>query len=92
MLRRFCLILLLLTSSYAYEWKYNLGFDFYLDNLEESLPYWDTRTIYGVRLAPEVGIAFDEHQSLMFGGYVIDNMGEEKFPTKANVSIYYSAL
>lgn len=92
MLRRFCLIFLLLTSSYAYEWKYNLGFDFYLDNLEESFPYWDTRTIYGVRLAPEVGIAFDEHQSLMFGGYVIDNMGEEKFPTKANVSIYYSAL
>ncbi|PAF53069.1 hypothetical protein BKH42_08005 [Helicobacter sp. 13S00482-2] len=92
MLRGLLLLLILNISSYAYEWKYDLGFDFYLDNLEESFPYWDTRTIYGVRLAPLVGIGFDEHQSLMFGGYVIQNMGEQKFPTKANVSIYYSAI
>ncbi|PAF41925.1 hypothetical protein [Helicobacter sp. 11S02596-1] len=91
MLRRFWILLLLVSIGQSYEWKYRLGFDFYLDNLEDSVPYWDTRTIYGVRLAPEVGIAFDEHQSLMFGGYVLQNMGEQHFPTKANVSIYYNA-
>ncbi|PAF42624.1 hypothetical protein [Helicobacter sp. 11S03491-1] len=92
MFRGLCLLLALIGFGYTYEWKYDLGFNFYLDNLEDSVPYWDTRTIYGVRLAPEVGIAFDEHQSLMFGGYVIQNMGEQHFPTKANVSIYYSAI
>ncbi|PAF52178.1 hypothetical protein [Helicobacter sp. 13S00477-4] len=89
----FFLFLCLLSGHLeAYEWKYSLGFDFYLDNLEDSDPYWATRTIYGVRLAPEIGIAFDNHQSLMIGGYAIQNMGEQKFPTKANASIYYSAI
>ncbi|PAF47113.1 hypothetical protein BKH46_05225 [Helicobacter sp. 12S02634-8] len=92
MLRLFFALFLCMAITQGYEYKYNLGFDFYLDNTEESLPYWDTRTIYGVRLAPEIGIAFDGRQSLMFGGYVLQNMGEQRFPTKANVSIYYSAI
>lgn len=88
----FFLISFFVTLIQGYELKYNLGFDFYLDNLEDSTPYWDTRTIYGARFAPEIGIDFDGRQSLMFGGYALQNMGEEKFPTKANISIYYNAI
>lgn len=76
----------------AYDFKYDIGFKFYLDNLEDSFPYWDTRTLYGVSLAPEIGIQFDPYQSLMVGGYFIQNMGEQHFPTKANLTLYYSAM
>lgn len=69
--------------------KYNLGFDFYLDNTEGSEGYWATRTLYAIRLSPEIGLGIGKNHSLMFGGYVIQNMGATTFPTKANISAYY---
>lgn len=90
--KRLILVSFFMTLVQSYEWKYNLGFNFYLDNLEDSTPYWDTRTIYGVRFSPEIGISFDDKQFLMFGGYVLQNMGEQKFPTKSNISIYYGVV
>ncbi|OBV29422.1 hypothetical protein BKN38_02555 [Helicobacter sp. CLO-3] len=70
-----------------------LGFDFFLDNLEGSGSLWDTRTLYAIRLAPEIGLSIageDSGHTLMFGGYTIQDMGFARFPSKANISAYYA--
>ncbi|SQC36267.1 Uncharacterised protein [Helicobacter fennelliae] len=69
--------------------RYNLGFDFFLDNTEGSDPYWATRTLYAIRIAPEIGMGIGQNHSIMFGGFAIQNMGASTIPTKANISAYY---
>lgn len=66
---------------------YNVGFDFLLDNLEESSPYWDTRTLFAAKLTPQIGLNFD-NQNLSLGGYFILNMGE-KYPLQGAMILFY---
>lgn len=68
---------------------YGGQFDFYLDNLEGSDELWGTRTLYAVRVSPEIGLGIGKH-SVMFGGFLLQNMGASTFPTKANISTYYA--
>ena len=48
-----------------------------------------TRTLYAVRVSPEIGLGIGKH-SVMFGGFLLQNMGASTFPTKANISTYYA--
>ena len=70
--------------------RYGIGFDFLLDNLEYSNAIWLTRTLYALRIAPEIGIGIGNKHSLMFGGFIVQNMGANRFPTKANITAYYA--
>lgn len=66
---------------------YGLDFVFYADNLENSFPYWDTRTLLQASIFPEIGLHF-YGQNLRIGGYYIMNMGE-KLPKIGGLSLYY---
>lgn len=66
---------------------YGLNFVFYGDNLENSYPYWDTRTLLQASIFPEIGLHF-YGQNLRVGGYYIMNMGE-KLPKVGGLSLYY---
>ncbi|WP_317372905.1 hypothetical protein [Helicobacter canis] len=67
-----------------------IGFDSYLDNLEGDNALWATRTLYALRLSPEIGLGINHKHALMFGGFVLQNMGARTFPTKANITAYYA--
>lgn len=66
---------------------YGFDFDFFADNLENSSPFWDTRTIISTRLMPEIGVNFFG-QNLRIGGYFTLDMGE-KYPQKWGTTLSY---
>lgn len=66
---------------------YGLDFVFFADNLEDSFPYWDTRTLLQASIFPEIGLHF-YGQNLRIGGYYILNMGD-KLPKSGGLSLYY---
>lgn len=66
---------------------YGLDFVFYGDNLENSFPYWDTRTLLQASIFPEIGLHF-YGQNIRIGGYYLMNMGE-KLPKIGGLSLYY---
>lgn len=66
---------------------YGFDFDFLADNLEESDPFWETRTLISTRVFPEVGISFFG-QNLKVGGYVLFDMGKI-IPTQGGVTLSY---
>lgn len=68
----------------------SIGFDSYLDNLESDSALWAARTLYALRLSPEIGLGINHKHALMLGGFVLQNMGARTFPTKANVTAYYA--
>lgn len=76
------------TESSPIKFAYNFDFDFLLDNLEASEPFWPTRTLFAGRLMPQIGINF-YGQNLMLGGYLINNMGE-KYPTQGGITLFYN--
>lgn len=69
---------------------YGFDFTFFADNLEDSFPYWDTRTLLQASIFPEIGLHF-YGQNLRVGGYYIMNMGEKipHFPQNVGLSLYY---
>jgi len=67
---------------------YNLGFDFLLDNTESSLPYWNTRTLYALKLNGEIGLKIKQQHSINLFGTALQNMGE-RVATKAFLAPYY---
>ncbi len=69
---------------------YGFDFVFFGDNLEDSFPYWDTRTLLQASIFPEIGLHF-YGQNLRVGGYYILNMGEKipQFPQNTGLSLYY---
>ncbi|ANV97546.1 hypothetical protein BBW65_01405 [Helicobacter enhydrae] len=69
-------------------WIYDVDFGFLFDNLEDSDPYWATRTLLSAKLSPEVGLAFD-NQTIKLGGYFILDMGEQ-VPQNGGMTLYYS--
>ncbi len=75
------------TDSKPVHFLYNFDFVFFADNLEDSFPYWDTRTLLQASIFPEVGLHF-YGQNLRVGGYYIMNMGD-KLPQNGGLSLYY---
>lgn len=86
------LLLVFLSISFlnAQELEYKVNFDFLFDNLEESRPYEDTRSYLAVKLAPEIGVSFDDKHYLMGGFNMIQDMGDSIFPTKIEYTLYYN--
>lgn len=73
-----------------FDLRASLGFDSYLDNLEGENALWATRTLYALRLSPEIGVGINAKHAVMLGGFVLQNMGAATFPTKAHISAYYA--
>ena len=72
-----------------------IDFGMLLDNLEGENTLWSTRTLWAVKLAPELGILLRDRQGLYrhgiyLGAYGLQNMGETRFLTRANLTAYYA--
>lgn len=72
----------------------SIGFGMLLDNLEGDNALWATRTLWAVKLAPELGVIIADRRGrehgIYLGAYGLQNMGETRFPTKANLTAYYT--
>lgn len=79
-------------SARAQNFVYKLDFDFYFDNLEGSDPWYPTRTLFSVKLAPEVGLQMGRKHAFMVGANLIQDLGDSTFLTKADYTIYYRYL
>lgn len=66
---------------------YDADFEFLFDNLEQSDPFWDTRTLIAAKLSPEIGLSFFG-QRLKFGGFFTLKMGEQ-YPKQWGLTLFY---
>ena len=92
----FLLVVALLTTvvSYAQEdTKLLLGvnFDTFFDNTEYSkTQIGKSRTVFSARLAPKIGVEWNEKNALIIGADLFADFGDEtKFLSKARPQLYY---
>lgn len=72
----------------AQNFAYRVRFDTYFDNLESSEQWEPTRTLFAVKLAPEIGLQLGGGHSLMVGANLIQDLGDTLL-THADYSVYY---
>ena len=93
MKRRYILALLAIiatiSTTNAQKLEYIIDFGFNFDNMESSKPYDDSRTLLGVKLAPQIGVSFGKEHRVMVGGDLIQMMGDSIFPSEIDYTIYY---
>lgn len=71
---------------------YNAGFDFLLDNTENTNSLlWDTRTRYALRLSGEIGLGIFDFHRIFLGGYGLQDMGQKRvFNAGGGIYAYYA--
>lgn len=71
---------------------YNAGFDFLLDNTENTKSLsWDTRTRYALRLSGEIGLGIFDFHRIFLGGYGLQDMGQKRvFNAGGGIYAYYA--
>lgn len=71
---------------------YNAGFDFLLDNTENTKSlWWDTRTRYALRLSGEIGLLIFDFHRIFLGGYGLQDMGQKRvFNAGGGIYAYYA--
>ena len=88
-----CFILLLCFSSIfaqAQEWKWKLGMDYFLDNMEYSASsYAVSHTLNGVWFNPMGGIAMDSVHTLFGGVNLLKIPGSAKTIDKTDITLFY---
>lgn len=75
----------------AQELKLGVGFTTLFDNKEYAeMDFDESGTIFSARLAPKIGIGWEEHNELMFGVDMVQDFGHAaKFLSDVNVQLYY---
>lgn len=79
----------LFTALKAQDFTYKVGFNFFFDNLEGSIPYAPTRTLIDVKITPELGITIDDKHQLMVGASLIQELGDSILFGKRDYIVYY---
>lgn len=96
-LRHICLLViavLSLNSASAqedYKLLTDIGFDTFFDNTEYTdTTFGPSATAFAVRFSPQIGLQWNEKNSLMFGVDLFANFGEQDtFASKVRPQIYY---
>lgn len=76
-------------AAKAQKFDYIIDFGVNFDNLEGSNPYESTRTLFGAKLAPQVGFELAENHKIMAGADLVQNFGDSNFPTQIDYTLYY---
>ncbi|MFI3322522.1 MAG: hypothetical protein R3Y50_08370 [Rikenellaceae bacterium] len=71
------------------KFEYIIDFSANFDNLEASGPYEASRTLFGAKLAPQIGIKVAENSKIMGGIDLIQNFGDSIFPSHIDYTLYY---
>ena len=75
----------------AQELKLGVDFTTLFDNTEyASMKGVDSGTLFGARLTPAVGVAWQERNTLMVGADLYQDFGHDKFLSKAKLQLYYA--
>lgn len=75
----------------AQELKLGVDFATLFDNTEyASLDNTTSGTLFGARLTPQVGLEWQERNSLMVGADLYQDFGHNKFLSKAKLQLYYA--
>lgn len=97
---RFLMLLLALVCGGGYTLsaqeekpKLRLGVDFatLFDNSEyASMKGVSSGTLFGARLTPQVGLEWQEHNTLMLGADLYQDFGDKRFLSAAKLQLYYA--
>ena len=82
-------LLLTAPKSMAQEVVWGASFDFFFDNREYKSEINWPQTLFGARIAPELGIRWAERHSLMMGIDLLANFGAKPFQTDNEIFGYY---
>ncbi|HWV74324.1 MAG TPA: hypothetical protein VN040_21545 [Pseudosphingobacterium sp.] len=84
----FCLACFFAEAQEMFEWNVNtFGF---ADNREYVKAGLYSQTIFGIRVAPEVGLRIDSVHRVRFGVNFLQEFGDKPFGAKANPTVYYN--
>lgn len=98
-MRRFAAYILLMFATLigggytlsAQELKLDADFTKLFDNREyASMKNVSSGTLFGARLTPKVGVAWQERNQLMVGADLYQDFGDSKFLSKAKLQLYYA--
>ncbi len=76
-------------TAFSQNFAYRAGFNLFIDNLENSLPYDKTRTFTALSVAPEIGIHWDDHHSIMVGVSLVRDFEKDSELTDQELIAYY---
>ncbi|MGL5015331.1 MAG: hypothetical protein ACRC6V_13750 [Bacteroidales bacterium] len=68
---------------------YEADFNAFFDNREFSSEFAQSQTIFGARIAPEIGVSFNGNNRLMVGINYLQEFGNKSFDTRPDYTIYY---
>ena len=75
----------------AQELKLGVDFATLFDNTEyASLDNTTSGTLFGARLTPQVGLEWQEHNTLMLGADLYQDFGDKRFLSAAKLQLYYA--
>ncbi len=89
----FCLAAMLLAAigSSAQEILWETGMNYRFDNREyKDLRVAESETLYGSRITPQLGVAWNDANSLMLGVNLMSDFGHRTFYTKPTFLAYYT--
>lgn len=79
------------STLFAQEFKAGVNFTTLFDNTEyASMEGVASGTLFGARLTPEVGVAWQERNELMVGADLYQDFGHDKFLSAAKLRLYYA--
>ena len=73
----------------AQEVVWGASFDFFFDNREYKSEINWPQTLFGARIAPELGVSWDGRHTLMMGYSMLANFGAKPFQTDNEIFGYY---
>lgn len=78
-------------TLFAQELKLGVEFTTLFDNTEyASMKNVDSGTLFGARLTPQVGLEWQERNTLMVGADLYQDFGHDKFLSEAKLQLYYA--
>ena len=80
---------LALPRAVAQELVWGAYFDFFFDNREYKSELNWPQSLFGARIAPELGVSWDGRHSIMFGYSMLANFGAKPFETDNEIFGYY---
>ena len=87
------LLTLIVITLYSQQFIYDIDFLTFFDNRESNVPSYPSKTLFGTRLSPEIGIEFDDsiygNHQLITGVSYIQPFGSTWRDIRLNPTIYY---
>ncbi|MBR5190214.1 MAG: hypothetical protein IKW17_08155, partial [Paludibacteraceae bacterium] len=87
------LLTLISCAINAQKFVYDIDFLTYFDNRESRIPSYPSKTLFGMRLSPEIGFEINDstygNHKLMAGASYIQPFGSQWTDIKIHPTIYY---